>query len=85
MDNHFHLLVEGERDAVSEAMRRIKGRHSRFFNDRYDRTGPLFEGRFDARLVEAEEYVYQAIAYIRGNPVKAGLCERADDWPWAGP
>ena len=42
------------------------------------------EGYFDHRL-RADERGTQVSAkmnYIRQNPVAAGLCARAEDWPW---
>jgi putative transposase len=44
----------------------------------------LFEARFSAFLIEEEDYLVRACHYVLQNPVRAGLCDRADEWPWNG-
>ncbi len=41
------------------------------------------EGFFDHLLRSSESYS-EKWEYVRMNPVRAGLCDSADDWPWAG-
>ncbi len=43
--------------------------HAKFFNKKYDRVGPLFQGRFKAKSVESESYLLQLSGYIHKNPV----------------
>lgn len=43
--------------------------HAKFFNMKYERVGPLFQGRFKAKLVETDEYLLQLSAYIHRNPI----------------
>ena len=83
MPNHFHLVLEGALEKISSAMHRLNGLHAQCFNDRYDRTGHLFQGRFGIRVIESEAYLESACAYVLDNPVRAGLCESADEWPWS--
>ena len=42
------------------------------------------EGYFDHRLRHDErgERLSAKMNYIRQNPVAAGLCAKAEDWPW---
>jgi hypothetical protein len=42
------------------------------------------EGYFDHRLRDDErgEQLSAKMNYIWHNPVAAGLCTRAEDWPW---
>jgi len=51
---------------------------------RHNRTGHLFENRFSARLVTDEDHWRETCRYVLENPVKAGLCVSALDWPWSG-
>jgi REP-associated tyrosine transposase len=83
MPNHYHLIVGASRLALSNGMHRLNGRYARRFNDRYDRSGHLFQNRYTAYVIDDEEHYERALAYVRDNPVKAGLCERAEEWPWA--
>ena len=44
----------------------------------------MFEERFSAYAILDESHLAAAKQYILDNPVRAGLCEHADDWPWSG-
>jgi REP element-mobilizing transposase RayT len=86
MPNHFHLVVESELDDLSRGMHHLNGLYAQRFNRRHERSGHLFQGRFGIRVIESEEYLHGACAYVVENPVRAGLCELPADWPWsAGP
>jgi REP element-mobilizing transposase RayT len=84
MTTHYHLLVEALRVDLSHGMRLLNGHHARTFNIRHGRHGHVFGGRYAAWLVESEEHLVATRRYILLNPVRAGLCRAADDWPWSG-
>jgi REP element-mobilizing transposase RayT len=84
MNNHFHLIVEATRDLLSAGMFHLNGRYAQRFNARYVRTGHVFEARFAAKVIEGESYYESAARYVLNNPVRAQLCDRAEDWPWSG-
>ena len=70
MPNHFHFLMQQTSDAsLASCMNALQLGHARFFNTKYDRVGPLFQGRFKAKIVESDEYLLQLSAYIHRNPV----------------
>src|SRR4051794_6275839 len=52
MGNHYHLLVETGEDNLSRAMQWLQTSYSMWFNRKYRRVGPLFQGRFKAVVVE---------------------------------
>jgi REP element-mobilizing transposase RayT len=88
MPNHYHLVVLTEEPNLAAGMRDLNGSYAKCFNARYDRFGHVFQGRYGGRLIESEPYLRATIAYVLGNPVRAGLCTAADDWSWsydAGP
>jgi REP element-mobilizing transposase RayT len=84
MPNHFHLVLTSGLDRLSRGMHLVNFRYAQSFNDRYDRVGHLFQGRFATRVIETDEYFVAACEYVLDNPVRAGLCARRDDWPWLG-
>jgi len=84
MDTHVHLVVEARLGQISKGMQRLLGTYARRFNDRHSRVGHLFGDRYGARLVDGETYLGDAVAYVLGNPVRAGLVPSVADWPWAG-
>jgi putative transposase len=83
LSTHYHLVVEATRTALSAGMQRLNSAYARYFNRRHGRFGHVFAERFSSRAIEDETYLYEACAYVVLNPVKAGLCERAADWPWS--
>jgi len=86
MPNHYHLIVETSRKNLSDGMHRLNSRYAAWFNDRYERVGHVFQNRFKSWVIESDEHFERALAYVSANPVKAGLCKVAADWPWrAGP
>ena len=84
MSSHFHLIVRASRESLSGGMHWLNGLYAQRFNRRYGRRGHLFENRFSAHVIESEEHWQESCRYVFDNPVKAGLCEFAGDWPWSG-
>lgn len=69
MPNHFHLLIQQlVEGGVTNFLRNIKNSYTRYFNTKYDRIGPLFQGTFKAKLVNSDEYLLQLSKYIHRNP-----------------
>ena len=81
MGNHYHLVVESTREALSRGMHRLNGHYAEEFNAKYARTGHLFGDRFVTRLIEEDEYLEDACRYVLFNPVRAGLCAGPAEWP----
>lgn len=83
MTNHFHLMVTADSAAaLSRAMQSLGRRYVRYFNDRYGRTGTLWEGRFRTALITDDRYWLTCMRYVEMNPVRAGLAASADVYPW---
>src|SRR5439155_26610577 len=83
MGNHVHVVVEARRAAISAGIHRVHGRYAQRFNLRHARKGHLFGDRFATWVVRDEDHLVTTIEYVHANPVRAGLCERATDWPWS--
>jgi putative transposase len=84
MSTHYHLLVATSLEELSNGMQRLQGPYAQQFNAKYARVGHLFQERFYAKVVRDELHFGNAYEYIRNNPVAAGLCANAADWPWTG-
>ena len=82
MTTHYHLVVEATRSALA-GLKALNGEYARAFNRRHGRHGHVFSERFSARAIESEEYLFEACSYVVLNPVKAGLCDRSEEWPWS--
>ncbi|HJU71125.1 MAG TPA: transposase [Paucimonas sp.] len=84
MPNHLHLLASPS-DAIGLGrMMQWVGRHYvPYFNQKYARTGTLWEGRFKAIVIDSEQYFFICSQYIELNPVRAGIAVKAGDYPWS--
>ena len=83
MPNHLHLLLQTPEPNLSQGMRHLTGSYARAFNTTHEFVGHLFQGRYKSRLIESDEHLATAFGYIALNPVRAGLCSDAGDWPWS--
>lgn len=84
MDNHIHVLATPTTtDAVPGMMQAVGRRYVRYFNDRYHRTGTLWEGRYKSTLVQSESYLLTCMAYMDLNPVRAGMVAQPADYAWS--
>lgn len=70
MPNHFHLLVrQKEGGGITKFMRKLSVGYANYFNQRYERTGTLFQGRYKAVLAGQENYFTHLPYYIHLNPL----------------
>ncbi|HUG79597.1 MAG TPA: transposase [Burkholderiales bacterium] len=84
MTNHVHLLLTPEdTEGCSTLMRDLGQRYVQYFNRRHERSGTLWEGRFRSCLVESARYALACHRYIESNPVRAGLSNHPDAYPWS--
>lgn len=84
MTNHVHLLLTpADADGPASMMRSLGMRYVRYFNDRYHRTGTLWEGRYRSALVDSSTYLFSCYRYIELNPVTAGLAGAPDQYEWS--
>ena len=83
MTNHYHLLLETPRGNLSQIMRHLNGAYTTYFNVKRQRSGHLFQGRYKAIIVEADEYALELSRYLHLNPVRAGIVSRPQDHEWS--
>ena len=83
MDNHYHLLLKTSALNLSLLMRQINSRYSSYFNKKYKRVGPLWQGRFKSWYVYDESYIKSLVKYIEFNPIKAKMVQKTGQYKWA--
>jgi putative transposase len=84
MTNHVHLLLSPAGvGAVAHMMQSIGRSYVRYINVAHKRSGTLWEGRYKASLIDSERYLLTCYRYIELNPVRAGMVQRAKDYPWS--
>ena len=83
MDNHVHLIVwTKSREVLSKNMGGLFERYTKYFNNTYDRDGPLYKGRFRSKPIETEEYLKRCVRYVLRNPIELG-CKMFYDYQWS--
>ena len=68
---------------LSEFMKTLLQRFTRWFNRTHHRTGTLWEDRFKSVIVEGGTAARTMAAYIDLNPVRAGMVEDPADYRWS--
>lgn len=82
MENHVHLLLKGESSQITIFMKKQGVSYSFYFNQKYDRTGHLFQDRYLSESVADQRAFLSIYRYILQNPQKAGICS-ASDYLWS--
>jgi putative transposase len=83
MPNHIHLVaVPDEPDSLAVALRRTHGRYANYLNARRGRTGHLWQNRFYSCALD-RDHLPTALRYVERNPLRAGLAELVDQYPWS--
>jgi len=67
---------------LSEYVREIKQRFSRYYNKAYKRKGFFWAERFRSVIVDKGETLINCLAYVDLNPVRAGLVEKPELYRW---
>lgn len=84
MANHAHMLIQADNlKELSKYMQRLNTRYGIYYNKRYNRVGYVFRDRYKAEGIYSENHLYNCIKYIYDNPVKAGICDKAEEYPYS--
>jgi hypothetical protein len=82
MNNHVHLAVQVGDISLSKIMQNLSFRYTQYSNRKQNKTGHLFQGRYKAILVDADDYLLELVRYIHLNPYRVGLVSEVDDLQW---
>ncbi|MBI2196671.1 transposase [Candidatus Daviesbacteria bacterium] len=86
MPNHFHFMLKQNTDkGISSFISNITNAYTKYFNTKYERTGPLFEGVFKAVHIESDEQLVHVSRYIHLNPVASGVIpdDKLESYQWS--
>jgi putative transposase len=83
MTNHVHLLVETPQPNLPSGMQWLHGKYGRYFNDRHDLLGHLFQGRYKTARQKTDEQLSYLLRYVALNPVRAGLSLGPQSYRWS--
>jgi putative transposase len=83
MTTHVHAMVDVPDRSLSEGMQRLNGGYGKEFNARHERHGGLIRRRFWSKRITSDEQLLATFRYVALNPVRAGICERPEEWFWS--
>jgi putative transposase len=84
MTNHVHLLLSASKTENISKLSQSMGRcYVPYFNQKYGKSGTLWEGRFKANSIDSEHYLLSCYRYIELNPVRAGMVEKPEEYRWS--
>lgn len=83
MPNHIHAVVVPENPhSLAQFFGPLHKRYAQFINHRHEWTGHLWQARFFSVVMD-EGHTLAAMRYVECNPVRSGLVETPQDWPWS--
>lgn len=82
--NHIHILLFSKKaEKISRLMQIVEGSSAQRYNRRKNRRGAFWEDRFHCVLIDSGEYLWNCLAYIDLNMVRAGKVAKPEDWDWS--
>ena len=82
MDNHIHLILQADIEAVSRFVQISLSKYARHFNRRHGRSGHLFQERFYCSPINEDEYLKTAVRYVHWNPTSIGY-RKCGEYRWS--
>lgn len=84
MPNHFHLFIKvKDENLINKSLHPLFVSYAKSVNIEQNRIGPLFQSRYQATLVEGDDYILECCKYIHMNPIKAGLVNSPELWKFS--
>lgn len=88
MPDHLHFFCTAKSDADSKPLERFVGKFKEWSAKRLrhdlEIPAPIWQSEFFDHLLRTNESHAEKWLYVRENPVRAGLVEKAEDWRFAG-
>ncbi|MGZ3688298.1 MAG: transposase [Bdellovibrionota bacterium] len=83
MSNHIHLILTSPNEDLGKVMHRFFWSASRTMNSISGHINHLFGGPYHRTLIDSSLYFRHAVKYVYRNPVKAGICNQVQDYPFS--
>ncbi|MGH8510766.1 MAG: transposase [Gammaproteobacteria bacterium] len=84
MTNHVHLLLSpANGESIGRLMQYLGRHYVLYINYHYGRSGTLWEGRYKASLIQAQDYLLACYRYIETNPLRAGMVKSPGEYRWS--
>lgn len=84
MSNHAHMLMYTNNfQEISKLMQKINTSFARIYNRKNNRVGFVFKDRFSVQQIRNRQHLYNCLAYIHFNPIKAGIVRKLQDYEYS--
>lgn len=84
MGNQIHLLATpADAQGLARMMQWVGRYYVPYFNQKYDRAGTLWQGRYKAAVIDPEQYLIKCSLAIESNPVHEGIVVAPGEYPWS--
>lgn len=81
MPTHYHLILKQLREnGISVFISNIQNSYTRYFNTKFKRKGPLWEGPFKNVLIKTDTQLLHLTRYLHLNSVTSYLVNRPEEW-----
>jgi putative transposase len=84
LDGYFQLLATpATSKGLPLLLQAVGRRYVQYFNQRNQRTGTLWDGRYRSTLVQPERYLFAALSHMDLGPVRSGVVARPGEYSWS--
>lgn len=83
MSNHVHLVVVPHKaEALASALKQAHGQYASYWNASHASSGHVWQGRYYSCPLD-QAHLWEALRYAELNPVRAGMVDEPERWPWS--
>ncbi|WP_263280493.1 transposase [Clostridium botulinum] len=83
MTNHVHLTIQTGEIKISEIMKIINELYTKYFNNKYNLVGHLFQGRYNWKFIANDKCLLEVSRYVHLNPVTANIVKKPEEYHWS--
>lgn len=84
MSNHAHILIHEQNiENITKYMHRVNLLYAKYYNKKNNRVGYVFRDRYKTQPIYSEKHLFTSVRYIHNNPVKANICEKANEYKYS--
>ena len=84
MEDHAHIILNVKNvNNLSIFMHRANTKYAVYYNKKNDRVGYVFTKPYKSQAIYAEDQLNNCISYVYNNPVKAGICNKPEDYKFS--
>lgn len=84
MSNHVHIIIYAEDNSeMSKYMHDVNTTFSKYYNEQKNRVGVVFRSRYKSEPIYDYKYLYNCIAYVHNNPVKANIVKHPSEYKYS--